>query len=74
MKISRILIIIVVVIVIGIVALFLYESLLVSGRAVARKWVSAAQYPLNVDGTYGAGGQACVNSSLRTSIASAVLT
>ncbi|HYB03728.1 MAG TPA: hypothetical protein VED17_04655 [Nitrososphaerales archaeon] len=63
MKISRILIIIVVIVVIGIVALFLYESLVVTRPSGSPQWVSAAQYPLNVDGTYGAGGQACVNSS-----------
>ncbi len=62
MKISRIILIIVVVIVIGIVALFLYESLLAPVSSGSPEWVSGAQYPLNVGGSYGAGGQACVDS------------
>jgi hypothetical protein len=62
LKITRILLIIVVVVVIGIVALFLYESLLAPAPSGSPEWVAGAQYPLNVDGSYGAGGQACVNS------------
>ncbi len=60
MKISRVLIVIVAIIVIAIVGLYAYETLFISTPS---KWNSAAQYPLSVGGSYGTGGQACVNSS-----------
>ncbi len=65
MKISRVLIIIVVLVLIGIVALFLYESLVVPSPSTSSSvvWNSAAEYPLQVSGNYGVGGQQCVNSS-----------
>jgi hypothetical protein len=64
-KISRIIVIVVVVVLIGIVALFLYESLVTSAPSTSSSavWNSAAQYPLQAGGTYGVGGQECVNSS-----------
>jgi hypothetical protein len=63
MKISRIILIIVVIVVIGIVALFAYEALVGTTSSSTSVWNSAAEYPLQVSGSYGVVGQQCVNSS-----------
>lgn len=63
MKISRVLLIIVVIVVIAIVAVFAYAAFVASTSSVSSVWNSAAEYPLNVGGSYGVGGQQCVNSS-----------
>ena len=64
MKLSRILIIIIVVVIIGIVALFAYEALVESTSSSSSSlWLSAAGYPIQVDGNSGVGGQQCVNST-----------
>ena len=63
MKLSRVLIIIVVIVVIGIVAFYVYETLLAPGPSGSPEWMVAPEYPLNVSGSYGVGGQQCVNSS-----------
>ena len=63
MKMSRIIIIVVVVIVIVIIGLFAYETLAINNGNGNSLWSRAAEYPINVSGTYGVGGQQCVNSS-----------
>src|SRR5579862_9239217 len=63
MKISRIFIIIIVLVVIGVFALFAYETV-VANTSGSSLWNRAAEYPLNVGGSYGVGGQQCVSSTV----------
>jgi hypothetical protein len=62
MKLSRVLLIVVVIVVILIVAAFLFVDL-TGTTSSSSTWNSAAEYPLQVSGSYGVVGQVCVNSS-----------
>jgi hypothetical protein len=63
MKISRIIIIVVVVIIVVLVALFAFTALVASTTSTNSVWQSGSEYPLQVSGDYGVGGQQCVNST-----------
>jgi hypothetical protein len=63
MKISRIIIIVVVIVIVALIALFAYEALITSTRTNS-VWKSGSEYPLQVDGGLGVGGQQCVNGTL----------
>jgi hypothetical protein len=63
-KVSRVILIVVVIVVIAIVVLFAYVAL--AGATSSNKtavWNSAAEYSLQVSGSYGVIGQQCVNDS-----------
>ncbi len=60
MKISRIIIIVLVIVIVALLAVFLYESTVPRTNSV---WLSGAQYPLQIGGTYGVSSQSCVNST-----------
>jgi hypothetical protein len=61
LKTSRKLIIIAVVLIIGVLSLFAYEATLSSPGS--SKWIPAANYPLQVSGSFAVAGQQCVNST-----------
>jgi hypothetical protein len=65
LKISRIILIVIVVIVVGIVALFAYEAFVVPATTTTSSsvWLTAAQYPISLDGVYAVSGQQCLNST-----------
>lgn len=62
MRISRIIIIVLVAVVVVIVAVAAI-SVLMAPKQSSSAWVSAAEYPVQVGGTYGIGGQQCVNNT-----------
>jgi hypothetical protein len=63
MKIPKIVILIIVVVVIGIVALSAYLLVLNSSNNSSNVWLSAAEYPVQLNGLYGVGGNQCLNSA-----------
>jgi Kelch motif len=62
MKLSRILLVIILIIIIGVVAVVVYEDFL-APSAPASPWLSAASYPLQLNGAYGVSAQQCVVNS-----------
>jgi len=63
MRISRIIIIVLVVVVVAIVAVAAM-SVLLTPKQSSSAWSAAADYPVQVGGTYGIAGQQCVNNTV----------
>jgi len=61
LKLGRAIILLVVVVVIVIVVLYAYES--TTAPSVNKAWAAGPNYPLNLNGVVGVGGQQCVNGT-----------
>jgi len=61
MKLDRAILLLVVVVVVIILVLYAYESTTSTG--VNKAWVSGPEYPLNLTGVIGVGGQQCINGT-----------
>src|SRR5712691_7406311 len=62
MRLSRIVVLAVVVVIIAIVGLYAFASLL-GPKPGNSQWKAAAEYPIQLGGTFGVAGQQCVNST-----------
>src|SRR5437870_4149368 len=62
MRLSRIVVLVVVAIVIGIIVLYAFVTLF-GPKPGNSPWKAAADYPIQLNGTFGVAGQQCVNST-----------